>query len=691
MDRLGEWTKPLKEHKTIHFILELHLFFMRINRGISASYDRLIVSFEPEASKTETSEKQNADQKTNEVPDWDWQHFPKPLPGSGTITCITTCWMAYALVRTLFQVPLYKVVSLVSKPYLNMPGNCVLLGRLLAHPKMDDTFIMGLCLFHLVWRTLQRFARRYFKLTMLYFMFFSERDLERFHRLLEQDDSKRAPEYSWPRDLAEWNLVWPLEAEFQLNGAHLAGRHRDDRPRRRFSSDQDSKLVSRMRTVPNRQPAAIGRVEQLLRFSMCYQVHYGNQLYFRLRPNRTRQARQMLIDQAATSFAIATIIFALLFVFYSVYLFLMNMSDWRYVSVYPGCTERLDRLYSQGKLSSYSISLGRHRLVALLVDVVENAFVWIDCALSIVFVPTFAYLLNYDLLLYWHSLNAKLERALERTRARDLLQLELYQNWSGFASGTLDEGNDLVSLVEFQQQTGPMLMARLQQRARIQQQRSRRPRASLGAGPPLWSPALSESPIVRLDRELELEIHELQFEIFDFFHEVHRVDLLVSDILTMSMVIWLVSCSVVGHNFLIDSDSPVPMVIVITVLVGFLVILSATYVLLELRRRCLRSYMTLCSLMAHDRSRRKRRFTRMMDFFTRLNGTTYTLAQNYPYEPTTFITILGWSASCFILALTLFGHREPQSVAGRARALGPSATPSSSPSVYERVPHWFGL
>lgn len=162
--------------------------------------------------------------------------------------------------------------------------------------------------------------------------------------------------------------------------------------------------------------------------------------------------------------------------------------------------------------------------------------------------------------------------------------------------------------------------------------------------------------MAELQRELEHDIEELQFEMMDFFHEVERVDLLVSDVLTFAYLIWLACCTFAGYKFVVYNRTNVPPLMYLVLCAGFIILALTSFFLLKLRRSCLRSYMVLSSLMANDRTLKKRHLVKLLDFFTQLNRTTYTLCQR-PYRPTTFVNIVGWSFSCFFIALNLFGGR----------------------------------
>lgn len=91
------------------------------------------------------------------------------------------------------------------------------------------------------------------------------------------------------------------------------------------------------------------------------------------------------------------------------YVFAMILSDWQHVKNYPGCYRELDDLYSKDGWPFFNVTLEKHHLITTIFDVVLNLFISTDSVLALYFAPTFCYLINYDLLLYWSSLQTKLQ------------------------------------------------------------------------------------------------------------------------------------------------------------------------------------------------------------------------------------------------------------------------------------------
>lgn len=549
---------------------------------------------------------------------WDWTDFPGPLIGTAQYSLCTTCWMIYASIRTMFHDNLAKLIDQFSGPHLGIRGHCFLLGRLVFYANIDERSSILFSSFHLVWRSMLTFAGRNFRLTMVNFLLHSEADIDRFHRIMANDYEMARGSSRPPPDSAR---------------ARLGNR------KRRASGDGVSALEP---------PASLN--ERLLRHTMCYPVYYGTRIYFKLRPNRTREARLKLSDQVAKSFIFAMGLFLVPISVLAPYAILYIAADRRYLALFPGCYKMLDDMLARGELSFFSITPWNHHLLAGCVDGLENLFIWVDSFLAVTHGTIFCYLFNYDLLLYWSQLQAKLELLLERVRQRSPFYMWYLRPGCGSESAARAGPNEW---------------------------------ADLGAGLG-WLTTLAPT----LDWRLENEIHELQFEVADFFHELERVDLIMSDVLTATILIWLSACSMLFYNFLIEHKS-IPPIILTVLSAGFIVFAVVTHYLLLLRRCCLTSYRTLCSLMAHDVGE-KRNLLKLMDFFIEMNGISYTLAHSYPYKPTTFLTIVGYTISCVLMIITLFS-REDDTHELDTSTQSPTLAPMRPSNYFEEVLRGLGI
>jgi hypothetical protein len=613
--RLIDW---LEHGDGVIYLLGFHVFVSRTSSRMVASYASLLESFTRKSSPELPALPRQA---TDALP-WDWRHFPAWLDIGNAYTRFTSCYMAYAMVRTLFLDELSGLVSRLSEPLLGMPGHCVLMGRFIFHSSVNRATNVMFAGYHLFWRHVVQKQKRPYDLTAILFLFQTGNDLRRFYDLVGRNHSNN---YSSKIRLASCDLA---AVDRRKSSRHHSNSmvtffkgHERDRGACRLSTVCTSASTSGQQQQQQHCP---DQVELLLRHSMCYQVNRCQRYYYKLRPNRTPEARHLLIERLMVSFGLATKVFCFItFIVLAHGLFAMT-ADVSYLTRYAGCSSEFDsRKQKHSPQLGITYTYTHHRLVSGLADLFENFVIWSESGLALIYVPVLADLLNYDLLLYWSSLQTKLELLLVRFRSRHSLRI---------------------------QTTGPLYCDPLEFSALHE--------ATVNAGRRSadWA-ALGGAGGEPFSEQLEIDMVELQFELADFFHELARVDSFVSDVLTVVIGIWLSSCAMVSYNSL--TSVSFPNIILLGLIVGFFIVTLASHFLLTLRRCCLRSYVTLCSLIAYSHFHKRSSFVKMLDFFVGMNRTTYTLAHRYPYKSSTFISIIGYSLSCFLITVTLFGRPRP--------------------------------
>lgn len=595
---------------------------------------------------------------------WNWQldcipQVPKILLLFGRLS---SCWMAYAVIRVFLHPQLSALIGSISEPVFSIAGNCFLIGRLISHPIVANTDAALFSCSHLIWRAVQTYCKRSYKLTMIIFLFLSEADLALCYEFVEREQranvSTMQRSSGGRRQQASDNGAMYSDYFLLLRQSPSLRRSFEfgasAKRRSTLSASKNEDLSSATTLSVQSGNFEVAAVEQcarvkLIEHAMCYRVRFKNQTLLRLKPNRTRLALGKLCKHAARCTIIATSIMIVLIFSGGLYVLATILSDLHYVNTYPGCRRDLDELHAAGNLKASDMTLGAHRLISGLADCLENSLIWLDSGFSITFVPLLAYLLNYDILLYRAHLELKLKHLLALTRLCNSVKLQLiYQTKSLTFSASLHTGNNN----NCQQQVNA-----------IRNKSSKQARQQVSA---TWSWKL----LNELHDELALGYCELQYEMYDFFKEVGRVDLLVSDILTASILIWFMAIAFVDYNFLVRNNTRVPYFIQFIIFVGFAEVATSSFFLLALRRGCLRNYTLLCSIMAENQSREKRRFIKLLEYFTQqLHRTTYSLLQSHPYQPTTFISIIGWCFSCLSISITLFGSGEVVSDAGECAAL----------------------
>lgn len=424
-----------------------------------------------------------------------------------------------------------------------------------------------------------------------------------------------------------WRLSqWYLDRPYNLNLINFF-----------LISDHDTRrfleMIKRKKKMAEdwRQPETSQKA-LVVRQIMCYQVVRESGRVFRLRPNRSFESRQDLCKAIVSTTLMVSLSFGLAALGITTYILLTILLDRRYVKVYPNCDPHLQVLEVAGELADWSITPWGHHLVSGLIDGAENIIVWVDSGLAISFTWAFVYILNYDLMLYWRHLHSRLETLLARIRT---------ESGPWLVSTRLRGSN----LAHYEDKSSLDFLRDISLDVKMKFRHSAQSADLMAVWPRLhnWQ-AL----------ELEEQVEEVQALLCDFFRQIGAVDLIISDILTAAITIWLTTFAIYGRfsaGYYTNrrQGCRLPLLIMALQLITFFGVSSATASLLGLNRCCMRSYQVICSIMALDRSRRRRRFLRILDFYTKNKRPFYTLFQQYPFKATTFISILGWSISCFLI------------------------------------------
>lgn len=163
---------------------------------------------------------------------------------------------------------------------------------------------------------------------------------------------------------------------------------------------------------------------EYLRYIMCYPVVYKSRLMFKNRSNRLPRSRKILLNHIAENNFTCIVTFTLLTIII-VPLVVQDILTYEgYLYRYPNCA--LDVLDKQS-ITSWSMNWSRHRLIALVFDLVENTLLWVDSGLAVLSVASFTYLLHYDIILYWYLLYEKLLRLENELKLNHLI---IYQSFS---------------------------------------------------------------------------------------------------------------------------------------------------------------------------------------------------------------------------------------------------------------------
>jgi len=430
------------------------------------------------------------------------------------------------------------------------------------------------------------------------------------------------------RDLTNYYAI--LETERYVE---TVNRHRDSAPGE--LSSVDSKIDRSFR-VENREDKL---KEMFMDQIMCYKVPSGSKRRFalRLRPNRSREANRNLRQLTADFTYYFSIPLSLSVLVILVIVFIELFDDRRYVTEYPSCDPELESELITHGVQSYTVTMTPNRLVAFVFDVVENLMLWIELG-TIAYGIGFASILNYDLVSYWAYLHNKTEKL--------KIQAQLLRLDRSIVDSEQNERFPYCSTSDAVYPKAKELFIR--EHTHYDGMKS-------------------------LHRELNENVRTLLHETYDFIQEISRIDLFLSDIISVSLCLWIAifssyvylapslaqatdkpqSASFYGNaNLQNDSYQQAGWKDAYILIVPMILIGVVFLALLTLHRNCLRTYPLLCALMAHHESVEKREFIPILDCFIE-HRTCYRLFRMNPFKPITFLSFVGWSFSCFFIIRSL--------------------------------------
>ena len=536
----------------------------------------------------------------------------------------STYWHVYNFLRAVAPELFLPLIGLVNAT--DLPNDCFLMSRTAGLPHSTDRVLSGLLsFFHLGWRGSQRFFMRPYNISNVFQMFEGEKVIERFLVQYVKPCRRCLPAVVCTNPEHDIQLDLPTDDEL-------------DSEQRYFTEILCFKTVRK----------TSGEGESTTEYY--------------LRPNRTKSARFFLRNNLGLMTAVngAFCAFALL----SAVLFVvwMLVLDPEFIKRYPGCSTGWESSRAVGKST---IAWGAHRSISTLFDLIANIILSMDTALAVSFAVSPSQLIIYDLIMYWTSLSTRIEDCLRLARQYNDYYGPTETGW--LVAGAEEVGNFFfgyrnVSTSEIDRLVQQDLRLRELEGGETQDdgctQRAlgrRRLRLSEVA-------AASGTPLIphqaRLMRDLERDVASLQSALCDFFLQVERADLFLSDIITAALFIWLGSFGTLCVFSMFGGY--VPPTIRTFQLAAFILVTGMSRLLVGLHLMCVgKVYTSLCSLMALDQTKLKRRYPKILAFYLApRNRTTFTLIQRVPFVPTTYLAILGWSVSCYFISLSLVGHNR---------------------------------
>jgi hypothetical protein len=329
---------------------------------------------------------------------------------------------------------------------------------------------------------------------------------------------------------------------------------------------------------------------QMMHDVMSFRIDRESGPVYRLRPNRTAAACRNLRDYLINVMLVGTAVFAIIALTITLIFSIEGTSDQSYLKRYPNCDPYLEQLKRDGQLdlNHFSLHLTRQQFFAFFFDTTENVFLWLDSGLVLYSCVVCTLLLNYDLNIYWKHINGQIELLLEFVR-----------------SAKAEEGWFCVELGGGQQQR------------------------------------TTNSNYERL-------VYELQMKMRDFIKHLKRSDQLIGDVLTTIINVWFTLFAYFIYSTIVSNARSLPVALNITLAGVFMVTTLLCAVTISVHRNCMKSYGKICSLMTLDNSHHKQHFTEILDFFIR-RRTCYTIYRGYEMTATTYLTLIGYSFSCFFI------------------------------------------
>lgn len=355
--------------------------------------------------------------------------------------------------------------------------------------------------------------------------------------------------------------------------------------------------------------------KKLLKLMCCQRPRINSYHKFeaKLRFNRTKVFKILLENRLSLCNNIGNLIFlAYLISATPLAIFVTSTDSW-YIKKYPGCDPELEEYSKLANLGEWSYNLsGYHRFLTIPIDVIENLLVYMESILGFGYSFMITYIINYDILSCWPHLHDRLQILVEKFKRN------CYHHSS---SSLMDIGK--------------------RKKNAFQQDAMRRKTNNL-----IGFLSSSSSSSVYLDDPSDLDsiIDDIQTEIYDNFKQIEVADMIVSNVFSFSLLYWLASIALIqyyyGHEQAFNLFIKACGCVLVTIM---------NVIPMSLFRTTLKSHKLICSLMAYDKSRYKLRFCKLLEFYTERNRSTYTLLQQYPYAPTFYMTIVGWTVSVILI------------------------------------------
>lgn len=383
----------------------------------------------------------------------------------------------------------------------------------------------------------------------------------------------------------------------------------------------------------------LNKLDLILRRLMCYPVRRGRQIVYRLRINRTGPYQEKLCGNLSFIALLVVSYFLMLTPLVTSMVLMETNLDRNYLQAYPSCSPSIEAKYKGGSVGAWAVSFATHKVVATLADCCANFILWTNLAFFNIFIYPIVFFMHMDVMFYWRDVRANMEALLNLLRRehmtnrysrRRYLPLESTRTMKEKINRPVDDETGLVSL------------------------RKRRSSSWTSGEFAEASDSLNGG---RGPSSLDEQVHEVQAQLLDFFEHVCETDPLMSDLLSVSIFIWTVGYLFSTYVHIAFQSFPN-----VWFFYAGIVVLSGVYFacglpLMDLHTSTMRSYQTICSIMALDESPHKWRFTKVLDYYSKYHMNSYSWFRKYPVCHTTYVSAIGFVVSSNIIIQNMHSLR----------------------------------
>lgn len=379
-----------------------------------------------------------------------------------------------------------------------------------------------------------------------------------------------------------------------------------------------SEEINRAHRVSNLSGGDLKFPTNALQAALFYQIKDKNLSTFRLRPNRSLEMRSVLFRKMRNVFYIACLTGMVTLVCFFPLTLLASFFDRLYVKTYPSCCPVLEQLLREGKLGAWSVrfDLCNTRIYSSPLDLIENMLICIDHTFVFSILCLMIYLVTEDLCAYWQAIDREVRSFVQVLRF-DLIMRESKQ--------------PTIRKSCFYHLDQPIV----------------RDLFWLSSGIPGASKSLV--PEAAHDEY----IAQLQAMIEDFFVCLARIDRYAGLMIRLCLAYFVLSQLSILYLSLSVRDFwrlDVSKLVEVTICTAYPIMII---LFTKIKRVTDKTYTHLCTLMALDRSKRKKYWSRILENYTDLRRINFTVASHVPLIWPYALNLMATTISALVVVETL--------------------------------------